>query len=519
MGLDPFQRTKQRPELQWNWARTWSKVEVNRQPVSSVLSSLFNTHNFTLPRIQLNRGTAYIGGSSRLRRVVKDMLLPQKKKDFKIAVIGGSVSWGQFASLRGETDWFAMLAKWMISAFPRANITARNGCTPGVPTPYMIMCLELSVDPDVDLVFMEYTLNDGTESQLFDNPVVVSTERLVRRVLNLPGKPAVVFMHIPTFGMAGYPIGHSKNPAADAYVEFYKTPEDAEGALSQYYDVQYLSLRTAVYRLTTHKQAAGFLWEDIFVDHHPGDHGHKIMADLAVHLIQKTAIGLLMEPYGPADAAVANEDLPPPMYTGNLPPEKPMCVIADSFKPFVNLTEGFEYIVEGTAIKPKPGFIATKPGSRLQIKVDTDRSGIGSQHSNELVNVHIHHLRSYEHMGKAQISCVSGCTCESIVVDATCEQKWSQVYLSKVAVTQAKECVIEVKVLKETSSGEHKFKVSGVVVAERPGAIDIFAERMGGHDREFGLQAHNGDELQVTITKAGRKGGFDEKYDKTGRRI
>ncbi len=45
-----------------------------------------------------------------------------------------------------------------MSAFPGATVRARNGCTPGVPSSYMVMCLELSVDPDVDLVFVEYTL-------------------------------------------------------------------------------------------------------------------------------------------------------------------------------------------------------------------------------------------------------------------------------------------------------------------------------------------------------------------------
>ncbi len=31
----------------------------------------------------------------------------------------------------------------------------------GTPSTYMIMCLELSVDEDVDIVFTEYVLNDG----------------------------------------------------------------------------------------------------------------------------------------------------------------------------------------------------------------------------------------------------------------------------------------------------------------------------------------------------------------------
>lgn len=70
----------------------------------------------------------------------------------------------------------------------------------GVPTPYMIMCLELSLDPDVDLVIMEYTLNDGLDSVLFGNRVVQDMERLVRRVLALPSRPAVVLLQVRVLG-------------------------------------------------------------------------------------------------------------------------------------------------------------------------------------------------------------------------------------------------------------------------------------------------------------------------------
>ncbi|PNH08449.1 hypothetical protein TSOC_004974 [Tetrabaena socialis] len=158
-------------------------------------------------------------------------------------------------------------ARWGIrmSAFPNANITARNGCTPGVPSPYMIMCLELSVDPDVDLVFVEYTLNDGHDRLIFESQVVKDSERLVRRILALPNHPAVVFMHVPSHGIAGYPPSHPKfEKERDIYAEFYQTSEDVEAAVSQYYDVQYLSLRTAVHHLAAHKEAPGFLWEQLF---------------------------------------------------------------------------------------------------------------------------------------------------------------------------------------------------------------------------------------------------------------
>ncbi|KAG2493912.1 hypothetical protein HYH03_007848 [Edaphochlamys debaryana] len=499
------------PEHQWNWQRTWSSVEVNRQSVSSVLGTLF-TYNFTLPKVQINRGTVYVGGSSRLRRVVRDLLMPNSgRKELKVAVIGGSVSWGQFTSKRGETDWFSTVAKWMIGAFPRVNITARNGCTPGVPTPYMIMCLELSVDPDVDLVFMEYTLNDGLDPNLYPNRVVADTERLVRRILDLPGKPAVVFMHVPTHGMAAYePRDPNNIGGTEPYKPFYMTAEDAEGALAHYYDVQYLSLRTATYRLAAHLRQPGFRWEDEFVDQHPGDHGHKIMADLAVHLIQRTALGLLFEPLDLEELVSTVESLPPPMYPGNVPPDRTTCSVGDAFKPLVVLAEGFEYINEGTAEKPKPGYVTTTPGSRLRIKVDTDRSGIGSD-PNGIVNVYIHHLRSYQHMGCASIECVSGCLCIPIGVNAKSQETWSQVYLSRLSVTQSKECIVQVTVVNHTYSGEHKFKVTGVVVAERAGAGDAI-DLMGGDNRAFMLRQHLGEATQVTWTREGRKGGWDEPY-------
>ncbi|PNH01068.1 hypothetical protein TSOC_013069, partial [Tetrabaena socialis] len=357
------------------------------------------------------------------------------------------ISWGQSATIRGETDWFSILTGWLITSFSHANITSRNGCTPGVPTPYMILCLELSVDPDVDLVFMEYTLNDGRDpgNRLIGNQLVMDTERLVRRVMALPNHPAVVLMQVPTHGIACYPP-----------------------------------------------------------DIHPGNHGHKVMADLAVHLLQRVALGLLMEPYDSQDRELLREPLPPPMYPGNLPPSSPMCRVGEELRSLLVLAEGFEWVNEGTAVKPKPGYVATRPGARLQLRLDTNRSAVGSA-ADEKVHLYVHHLRSYQHMGSAQLSCASGCSCAEVVVDAHITDRVSQVYMAELVASQSKECVVEVQVLKETKSSEHKFKVSGVVVAERAGKENAM-NRMGGHNQAFGLRQHTGDEVMVlgtgTLTKS-----------------
>lgn len=47
---DARERTKRRPDLEWNWGHTFTRVTVDNQRVSSVLSHLLR-YNFTLPRV------------------------------------------------------------------------------------------------------------------------------------------------------------------------------------------------------------------------------------------------------------------------------------------------------------------------------------------------------------------------------------------------------------------------------------------------------------------------------------
>lgn len=49
---------------------------------------------------------------------------------------------------------------------------------------------------------------------------------------------------------------------------------------------------------------------------HPAGLGQKMMADLAVALLQDTAVDLLLQPWAQQDAAMLAEDIPEPMYPG-----------------------------------------------------------------------------------------------------------------------------------------------------------------------------------------------------------
>ena len=72
----------------------------------------------------------------------------------------------------------------------------------------------------------------------------------------------------------------------------------------------------------------------------------------------------------------------------------------------------------------------------------------------------------------AEISCISGCICEPHTLDAHHTKKESTTHLHPIAASQSEACLINVTVSNATScrSGEHKFKLSGLVMLdESPG--------------------------------------------------
>ena len=79
------------------------------------------------------------------------------------------------------------------------------------------------------------------------------------------------------------------------------------------------------------------------------------------------------------------------------------------------------------------------------------------------------YLRSYEHMGVAVLRCQSGCECDELQIDAHQEERSSQVHLQTLFASQSARCVLSLTVAGNSSSGEHKFKVTGLIVSEQSG--------------------------------------------------
>mmetsp|Transcript_29685 Transcript_29685/g.65694 ORF Transcript_29685/g.65694 Transcript_29685/m.65694 type:complete len:622 (+) Transcript_29685:62-1927(+) len=128
-----------------------------------------------------------------------------------------------------------------------------------------------------------------------------------------------------------------------------------------------------------------------------------------------------------------------------------------------------EWQVHGAVKKYKPGWVALQPGDTIQFQINTSFMDAAARLAMppEVVPqslVALVHLRSYEHMGTAKWTCVSGCTCEALEVNA--HDGTFQISIAQGTshvVTQHDRCVMQVEVLPATSSGEHKFKLIQVV--------------------------------------------------------
>eukprot|EP00882_Tetradesmus_deserticola_P024565 GHRQ01026858.1.p1 GENE.GHRQ01026858.1~~GHRQ01026858.1.p1 ORF type:complete len:286 (+),score=111.91 GHRQ01026858.1:135-992(+) len=184
----------------------------------SQLAPLWN-YTFTLPQSQLQRSLVYIGPNHRLRRVLLGL---QQGQPAKVGVIGGSISHGASASKIGQTDWFSLVGEFLMNSYPQAKVVLRNGCLPATPSALMEMCLEQSVDSDVDLLFIEYVANDGANR--FDETKAKVYERLLRKTLQQPKKPAVLLVQLMPKG-AAFSAGNKDK------VHYFHTLEDNYGAL------------------------------------------------------------------------------------------------------------------------------------------------------------------------------------------------------------------------------------------------------------------------------------------------
>ncbi|KAG2493702.1 hypothetical protein HYH03_008216 [Edaphochlamys debaryana] len=383
-------------------------------------------------------GQSYLGDRSRLLAAL------QRYRDganLTIGVVGGSISAGQGASDAPSYPYWTRIILQALLPGGKERVNVVNGAMSGTTSQYMSTCVNLHVPATADIVIVEYAINDEEMPMPhMNNQVRRPYERLIRKLLNYPRRPAVILLHAYRW------FGDAPPGAIRPTGQFWTSSERQHGEFGLYYGLPQLSVKSccyhhmlkgaAPYNVSRVRHGPNFMLHEPAIDatlrgnlfyfdnHHPdGNTGHRVMGELVSQLVM------------------------------------------DAWAQVVHKS-GFEWVNEGKSVhSPKWGFVSEVPGSELRILVSTKTE---HEARKDNVLVELGYLRSYENVGRFKVKCVEGCACENTTLDGLHDQKNSQTFLHSLSVSQAERCVISITVLPDSSTGKHKVKITGVMVSEDP---------------------------------------------------
>ncbi|KAL1412111.1 hypothetical protein Q8F55_003110 [Vanrija albida] len=207
------------------------------------------------------------GSGARVRRLLDRA---RKGDDVKIGVLGGSVS-----ACRGvhpspeypEGDpngpgcYPQLLRDWFAGAFPKSSVEVMNGAIGGMDSSYYAFCGTHHIDPDVDLIVLEFDVNDQPDA-------VFQTffDQLLRVLLEFRSQPAIVILG-----------AWAPQVAQDVG---YGDPQIVHLPLAHYYDIPYISLKRLIFNHYTRfpESTAQTFWLPDYL--HPNARGHRLLSDL-----------------------------------------------------------------------------------------------------------------------------------------------------------------------------------------------------------------------------------------------
>ncbi|WPT13740.1 hypothetical protein PSENEW3_00001579 [Picochlorum sp. SENEW3] len=414
-------------------------------------------------------GIVSYGDTTRMRKFVRKLAA---NKPVTVTLVGGSITWGQGASDRKKTSWGGLFFTWINTTYPHANHILVNAAVPGTPSSYMALCWRFYIPRDPDLIIVEYNVNDGGDKSN-DSPMRRAHERLLRSLLSLESKPAVIENVVMRIPEETIPEPRYKNAGGD----------DQIGTLAQYYHLPWISTRSLMWASMYHAEKAKRInYTDWMADRdHPNDTGHRYIANLLIALVQRTPATVWA-----GDEKSLAEPLHLPLYANNFETINNTCIVMGEFMKHVTTSKGFEWKNEGTQQKQKYGLIGMQPDAYFHFLLNTAEN-IEYNTRGDFSKVSIAYLASYEHMGMFEVRCISGCRCENLVVDGHKKEHNSQLFTAALDVSKSDSCLLKFRVLNSTSSGAWKVKVAGVILSpehDDPSASMYFAVEHHGISNE-----------------------------------
>ena len=154
-----------------------------------------------------------------------------------MAIVGGSISAG--AGAVDAHSWTEWMQDFLELKFDKTRLSIHNGAVPGTLSSYMSVCHNVHVPVQADIIFVEYSLNDEhAHGPAFDNPTQRPFERLLRKLMTYPNKPALVIYN--AYSWFSY-MNHLGRFYASAERQFYE--------FATYYQLPMISVKAGIWRL------------------------------------------------------------------------------------------------------------------------------------------------------------------------------------------------------------------------------------------------------------------------------
>lgn len=209
----------------------------------------------------LRRSRAFEGSGYDLRRIIAKA---EAGLPIRIASLGGSNT-----ACRGvdrKDCWPQRFFDAWNATWPHPENALFNGAVPATGSSYFAFCYMHHIPQDVDLVILEYAVND---SRYWNPQGAKYAEFLFRALLNLPSRPALMWLAV-----------HSPHWAT------YLTAQENHQPLVQYYDMPMVSLKNMLYHYTNSHmdQLLPKYW--IPDENHLNAAGHNLAAELLMSFVQ-----------------------------------------------------------------------------------------------------------------------------------------------------------------------------------------------------------------------------------------
>nr|XP_018260614.1 uncharacterized protein I303_07540 [Kwoniella dejecticola CBS 10117]OBR82772.1 hypothetical protein I303_07540 [Kwoniella dejecticola CBS 10117] len=320
-------------------------------------------------RTNIRMSRAYEGSHHRIRQFLQKAL---RGEPLSISVIGGSVTKGH--QVQKDEIWFHKFGEWFTDLIgDGVEINYVNGAAPATGSDYFSFCFPLHIPLESDLIFIELAVNDEGILEHVEN-----MENLLRGLLDLPNRPAVILTEAVAFSNGGMGGGGGRMHLP----------------VAQYFDVPVINQR---HPLANHIARYPQLIRPYFSQdwwgnpdmRHMNARGHRDLGMLAASLIQDAACIMLSEPtfHVSQPPTVQSEQygiLPRlnvlggwnPNLEAVVPHFNPTCLSTRARQPQFNLTPSWndgrwEYWVHPEH-RDKPYLVAREPGATVKFKLETN---------------------------------------------------------------------------------------------------------------------------------------------------